>query len=164
MLQCLLIQHLDAMVFLRNQVKNIGVLTSMFVFYFISLTQADLFRFQADAPLSGFLCPMFNAQGQKVWICQGEQVNYLSESKIKMLKMCITFFSPEDLLQIDMVVRSDKAVISLPSQSAQGKTLLTITNPNYTILGEHWQWEGRQTGKAFSRVYIGKNATVMFYD
>ena len=155
------------MAFLRNKGKNIGGISSMFALFignFISLAQADLFRFQADAPLSGFLCPMFNQQGQKTWICQGDQVKYLSETKIKMAKMCITFFSPEDLSQIDMVVRSDKAVISLPQHQAQGKTLLTITNPTYTIVGEDWQWEGRQAGKAFSRVYIGKNATVMFYD
>ena len=136
----------------------------LFIGYFIPLAQADLFRFQTEAPLSGFLCPMFNLQGQKTWICQGDQIKYLSESKIKMSKMCITFFSPEDLSQIDMVVRSDKSVISLSQQQAQGKTLLTITHPTYTIVGEDWLWEGRQAGKAFSRVYIGKNATVMFYD
>ena len=137
---------------------------TLFMVFFIPWIQADLFRFQADAPLSGFLCPMFNPQGEKTWICQGDQVKYLSETKIKMAKMCITFFSPEDLSLVDMVVRSDKAVISLPQQQAQGKTLLTITHPTYTIVGEDWQWEGRQAGKAFSRVYIGKNATVMFFD
>ncbi len=151
----------------NNEIKSIGKFISMLTFFIINfstLIQADLFRFQANAPLNKFLYPMFNSYGQKIWICQGDRVKYLSEEKIKMEKMCITFFSPENLSKIDMIIRSDKAIISLPNQQAQGKTLLTITNPTYTIIGENWQWTGKQAENTFSRVHIGKNATVMFYD
>lgn len=152
---------------LRNKNISIEKFISMLVFFIMNSStfiHADLFRFQANTPLNGFLCPMFNSCGQKIWICQGDRVKYLSEEKIKLEKMCITFYSPENLAKTDMIVRSDKAIISLANQQARGKTLLTITNPTYTIIGENWQWTGKQAKNTFSRVYIGKNATVMFYD
>ena len=138
-----------------------------FFLLFIGLfynTYGDLFRFQANAPISGFLSPFFNEFGDKTWQCTGEQVKYISDSKIKIKKMCISFFCPQHLDQVDMVVRSDNAVISIPEQRASGKTLLTVTSPSYTIVGENWFWEGKRSGKAYSKIFIGKNASVMFYE
>ena len=124
----------------------------------------ELFRFQANAPIQGFQSPFFNENGEKTWQCSGEQVRYVSESEIHLKKMCITFFCPHRPEEPDMVVRSDVAQISLPKQRASGETLLTVTHPSYTIIGEHWSWKGKRSKRTFSEVYIGKNASVMFYD
>lgn len=132
--------------------------------FFVHSSTAELFRFQASAPLKGFVSPFFNEYGEKIWECLGERVKYVSESKIKIEKMHITFYCPQRPNEADMVVSSDKALISIPHQRASGKTLLTVTNDAYTILGEDWIWEGKQSGKSFSKVFIGKNANVMFYD
>ena len=123
---------------------------SIFIGFFQNNVYGDLFRFQANAPISGFLSPFFNELGDKTWQCTGEQVKYISDSKIKIKKMCISFFCPQHLEQVDMVVRSDNAVISIPEQRASGKTLLTVTSPSYTIVGENWFWEGKHSGKAYS--------------
>lgn len=128
------------------------------------LSSGELFRFQANAPIQGFLSPFFNEHGEKTWQCSGEQVCYLSESEIHLKKMCITFFCPHHPEEADMIVRSDTAQISLPEQRASGETLLTVTHPSYTIIGENWSWEGKQSNRTFSKIYIGKNASVMFYD
>ena len=127
-------------------------------------SSGELFRFQANAPIQGFLSPFFNENGEKTWQCGGEQVRYISESEIHLKKMCITFFHPHRSEEVDMVVRSDVAQISLPEQRASGQTLLTVTHLSYTIIGENWFWEGKQAKWAFSKIYIGKNASVMFYD
>lgn len=126
--------------------------------------QADLFRFQANAPIRGFLSPFFDSYGHQTWLCQGDQVRYISDSKIKMDKMCITFFTPDRQDVVDMVIRSDKSIISIPSQQAFGKTLLTVTHATYTILGENWSWKGRRVGHAYTKINIRKNARVLFYD
>lgn len=136
----------------------------IFISFIQNNTYGDLFRFQANAPISGFLSPFFNEFGEKTWQCTGEQVKYISDSKIKIKKMCISFFCPQHLEHVDMVVRSDNAVISIPEQRASGKTLLTVTSPSYTIVGENWYWEGKQSGKSYSKIFIGKNASVMFYE
>ena len=137
------------------------------VLAFIAMSQpssGELFRFQANAPIQGFQSPFFNESGEKTWQCSGEQVRYISESEIHLKKMCITFFCPHHPEEPDMVVRSDMAQISLPEQRASGETLLTVTHPAYTIIGENWSWEGKQSSRTFSKIYIGKNASVMFYD
>ena len=136
----------------------------VFFFYSISFVHANLFRFQASEPLQGFFSPFFNEQGVKTWQCHGAQVKYISDAKIKMQKMCIVFFYPGQSQEVDMIVRSDKAIISLQDQSAFGKTLLTVTHSDYTILGENWNWHGKREGQSFSRIYVGKNVSVMFYD
>ena len=127
-------------------------------------SSGELFRFQANAPIQGFQSPFFNESGEKTWQCCGEQVRYISESEIHLKKMCITFFCPHHPEETDMIVRSDVAQISIPEQRASGETLLTVTHPSYTIIGENWSWEGKQSKRAFSKIYIGKNASVMFYD
>ena len=137
------------------------------VLAFVALSQSslgELFRFQANAPIQGFQSPFFNENGEKTWQCSGEQVRYISESEIHLKKMCITFFCPHHPEEPDMVVRSDVAQISLPKQRASGETLLTVTHPSYTIIGENWSWKGKRSKRTFSEVYIGKNASVMFYD
>jgi len=140
----------------------------VYVLFFIGLilvnAYGELFRFQANAPISGFLSPFFNEFGEKTWQCTGEQVKYISDSKIKIKKMCISFFNPKNLEAVDMVVRSDNALISIPEQRASGETLLTVTSPSYTIVGENWFWKGKRIGKAYSKIFIGKNASVMFYE
>ena len=150
----------------KASVRAFFKIISFFVFVVLGQASAygDLFRFQANAPISGFLSPFFNEFGDKTWQCTGEQVKYISDSKIKIKKMCISFFCPQHLDQVDMVVRSDNAVISIPEQRASGKTLLTVTSPSYTIVGENWFWEGKRSGKAYSKIFIGKNASVMFYE
>ena len=125
---------------------------------------SELFRFQANAPIQGFLSPFFNEVGEKTWQCSGDQVRYISESEIHLKKMCITFFCPHHPETPDMVVRSDTAQVSIPEQQAYGETLLTVTHPSYTIIGENWSWKGKRSNRAFSKIYIKKNASVMFYD
>ena len=154
-----------------SSVKKQSCLSAFFQIIFVGfmlfkpgIASGNLFRFQANEPLQGFFSPFFNEQGVKVWQCQGSQVKYISDAKIKIQKMYITFFCPGQNQEVDMVVRSDKAVISLQTQQAFGKTLLTVTHPTYTILGENWQWDGKHSGQAFSKIYIGKNASAMFYD
>ncbi len=135
-----------------------------FIFTGLIPVYGDLFRFQANAPVSGFLSPFFNEHGDKTWQCTGDQVKYISDAKIKIKKMCISFFCPQHLDQVDMVVRSDNALVSISNQRASGKTLLTVTSPSYTIIGEEWYWEGKHLGKVYSKIFIGKNASVMFYE
>lgn len=144
-----------------------SVLRHVCVLAFVVLSHTsfgELFRFQANAPIQGFLSPFFNESGEKTWQCSGDQVRYISESEIHLKKMCITFFCPHHPEEADMVVRSDEAEISLPQQRASGETLLTVSHPSYTIIGENWSWEGKQSKRAYSKIYIGKNASVMFYD
>ena len=157
--------------YLKILQKCIGDFASMhrifyilaFLFSFCSV-QGELFRFQANTPIQGFLAPFFNESGEKTWQCSGEQVRYISDAEVYMKKMCITFFQPHRSGDVDMIVRSDLAQISLPEQRASGQTLLTVTHTSYTIVGEDWFWEGKQSKRAFSKIYIGKNASVMFYD
>ena len=133
-------------------------------FALLQSSSGELFRFQANAPIQGFQSPFFNENGEKTWQCSGEQVRYISESEIHLKKMCITFFCPHHPEKADMIVRSDAAQISLPKQRASGETLLTVSHPAYTIIGENWVWKGKRSKRTFSEVYIGKNASVMFYD
>ena len=163
---------IDRMHSFLKDVRNIGVKAPVFAFFKACLlgmiltgaAWADLFRFKANEPINGFFAPFFNEQGQRIWQCRGEQVKYISDARIKIYKMGITFFLPEDPEQADMFIRSDKAVVSLPQQSAYGRSLVTLTNEFYTILGENWTWVGKQKAQAFMRVYIGKNASVSFHD
>lgn len=157
-------KHLFKCIEAKASVRTFFAAIFVFIISGESLVQADLFRFQANAPISGFLSPFFNEIGDKTWQCTGDHVKYISDSKIKIKKMCISFFCPQHLEQVDMTVRSDNAVISIPDQRATGKTLLTVTSPSYTIVGEDWFWEGKQSGKAYSKIFIGKNASVMFYE
>ena len=124
----------------------------------------ELFRFHSDTPMQRFVTPFFDENGIKTWQCEGETVQYLNESRFNVRKMCITFFDPQQRDKIDMTVRSEDAVVSLPKHRASGKSLLTVTNPEYTIVGEQWVWEGKHEKASFSKVFIGKNANVLFYD
>jgi len=153
----------------RNRLFKLSFFLSIFPYFalffcFSNLVQANLFRFQASEPLQGFFSPFFNEQGVKTWQCHGTQVKYISDAKIKIQKMRIVFFYPDQGQEVDMLVRSDKAIISLQDQCASGKTLLTVTHSDYTILGENWNWSGKREGQSFSKIYIGKNVSVMFYD
>lgn len=135
-----------------------------FLYLLVLELHCDLFRFQANTPILGFLSPFFDNHGNQTWLCQGDQVRYISDAKIMMDKMCITFFTPDHSNAIDMIIRSDKAIISIPSQQAFGQTLLTVTHPTYTILGENWSWKGNRMGKAYTKIRIRKHARVLFYD
>ena len=145
-----------------SSVLRLGCVAALIALTHQSL--GELFRFQANAPIQGFISPFFNENGEKTWQCSGEQVRYISESEIYLKKMCITFFCPHQPEEADMIVRSDAAKISLPKQRASGETLLTVTHPAYTIIGENWVWKGKRSKRTFSEVYINKNASVMFYD
>ncbi|MDR1254746.1 MAG: hypothetical protein LBJ78_01805 [Puniceicoccales bacterium] len=134
------------------------------VFFLPYCAHCELFRLQADAPIYGFKMPMFNKRGEKIWQCLGERVQYISEAKIKIEQMCIEWYLPENVNTIDMVIRSPKATVSLTQHRADGRSLLTITNPGYTILGNDWTWEEKQQNKSFAKVIIRKNAHVTFYD
>ena len=153
-----------------QKLLKVNVCRSFFLFFILTICVfpyrvcGELFRFQADTPIYGFAAPFFGETGVKTWECTGEQVRYLSDVKIKIRKMCITFFEPHRSDNVDMVVRSDRAVISIPGQRASGKTLLTVSHATYTVIGENWFWEGKHSNKTFSRIFIGKNASVMFYD
>ena len=124
----------------------------------------ELFRFHSDTPMRQFITPFFDENGVKTWQCEGETVQYLNESRFNVRKLCITFFDPQQRDKVDMTVRSEDAVVSLPKHRASGKSLLTVTNPEYTIVGEQWVWEGKHEKASFSKVFIGKNANVLFYD
>ena len=131
---------------------------------FLDLHADELFRFHSDTPMRQFITPFFDENGIKTWQCEGETVQYLNESRFNVRKMCITFFDPQQREKVDMTVRSEDAVVSLPKHRASGKSLLTVTNPEYTIVGEQWVWEGKHEKASFSKVFIGKNANVLFYD
>lgn len=128
------------------------------------IVSGELFRLQANTPIQGFSLPMFNPQGQKIWQCLGDQVRYLSETKIKIEKMHIEYFSIEDETVVDMDIRSPKAVVSLTEHKAHGRDLLTITNPGYTVIGENWTWEGKHYNDVRAKIIIKKNAHVSFYE
>ena len=144
-------------------VRGIGVFWGSMAFFLASMN-GELFRFQADAPIHGFRMPMFDKMGEKVWECTGDRVRYLSDTKIKIEQMYVEWYIPHRPGEIDMVIRSSKATISLPQQRASSKTLLRIMNPGYTILGNDWIWEGKQQANHFSRILIRKNAHVTFYE
>lgn len=135
-----------------------------FYFLFISPSKAELFRLQANAPIYGFKFPMFNKHGTKSWQCFGEQVRYISENKVKIEQMHLEWYDPKTPDRIDMTIRSAKATVSLLEHRAQGKTLLTVTNPGYTIMGENWIWLGKKRGQDCTKIIIKKNAHVNFYD
>ncbi len=130
----------------------------------LRLHAEELFRFHSDTPMRQFITPFFDENGIKTWQCEGETVQYLNESRFNVRKLCITFFDPQQRDKVDMTVRSEDAVVSLPKHRASGKSLLTVTNPEYTIVGEQWVWEGKHEKASFSKVFIGKNANVLFYD
>ena len=131
---------------------------------FSDLHAEELFRFHSDTPMQRFVTPFFDENGVKTWQCEGETVQYLNESRFNVRKLCITFFDQQQRDKVDMTVRSEDAVVSLPKHRASGKSLLTVTNPEYTIVGEQWVWEGKHEKASFSKVFIGKNANVLFDD
>ena len=125
----------------------------------------DLFRFQASMPMQHFLMPVFNAEGEKLWQCSGDSVQYLQQSTFKVQKLCITFFKVEAAEAVDMVIRSDDAIVDLQAQRVCGQSLLTISHADYAIAGEQWVWESRVPQKnALLRVFVGKRANVLFYE
>ena len=136
----------------------------LFATIFFPLHADELFRFHSDTPMRQFITPFFFFFFFKTWQCEGETVQYLNESRFNVRKLCITFFDPQQRDKVDMTVRSEDAVVSLPKHRASGKSLLTVTNPEYTIVGEQWVWEGKHEKASFSKVFIGKNANVLFYD
>jgi hypothetical protein len=107
---------------------------------------------------------MFDEHGNKIWQCWGEQVYYVTERNIRIEQLRIDWFSENAAHEADMVIRSAQAQVSLPECRAEGKPLLTVTNPGYTILGEDWLWEGKNKTRDCARIFIRKNAHVSFYD
>lgn len=130
----------------------------------LSHANGDMFRLQSESPLNGFLMPMFDSEGKKIWQCNGEKVLYMNNNTAQIDKMKIEWFSPTSSANVEMVIRSDDATVSLQTHLAEGKSLITVTNVGYTILGEDWTWEGKKSGKNFSRLALRKNAHVMFFD
>jgi len=148
----------------RQVLASAGVAIALLLTFSDALHADELFRFHSDTPMRQFITPFFDENGVKTWQCEGETVQYLNESRFNVRKMCITFFDPQQRDKVDMTVCSEDAVVSLPKHRASGKSLLTVTNPEYTIVGEQWVWEGKHEKASFSKVFIGKNANVLFYD
>ena len=148
----------------RQVLASAGVAIALLSTFSDALHAEELFRFHSDTPMRQFITPFFDENGVKTWQCEGETVQYLNESRFNVRKMCSTFFDQQQRDKVDMTVRSEDAVVSLPKHRASGKSLLTVTNPEYTIVGEQWVWEGKHEKASFSKVFIGKNANVLFYD
>ena len=131
---------------------------------FCNSLHSDLCRMQSESPLNGFVMPMFDESGQKIWQCIGDKVHYMNNNNAEIEKMKIEWFNPSKKSNIEMTIRSDNATLSLSTHIAEGKSLITVNNIGYTILGEDWTWEGKQKNKNFSKLLLKKNAHVMFFD
>jgi hypothetical protein len=80
-------------------------------------------------------------------------------------KLCITFFKADAIEAVDMVLRSDEAIVDLQEQRVCGQSLLTISHADYAIAGEQWVWESKvPKNNALLRVFVGKRANVLFYE
>lgn len=151
-------------IFPMKPLRNLSTILGIYSSFWNILSADELFRFQPNAPMQQFVTPFFNEKGVKTWQCKGETVNYMESSRFNVKNMCITFFNPQQSDAVDMVVQSDEAMVSLPRHRASGQSTLTVTNPDYTIVGKEWVWEGKKGNESFSKVFIGKDAHVIFYE
>lgn len=139
------------------------------VFIFItasSLLAVENFRIRPNAPINNIKIPTFDHHGKKLWIFHGKKAHYKSEKEINVNNMLIEWFSSENQTSPETKVRSTFATLYPEDQKASGDGLITINGKTYTVIGEDWQWYGKQNKKNKHYdpfITINKNVNVKFF-
>ena len=124
----------------------------------------ELFRFQSNAPIQKFSMPFFNEFGVQTWLCTGGEVRYGVDGRFQVSNLTLMLFNPRDKASVDVLIRSEDAIVSPAMHQVTGESLLTVTHAHYVLVGEQWVWEEKDAEALCSKIHIGKKASVIFYE
>ena len=114
-------------------------------------------KFRPDTPLKDFTVPVFGDDGYRKWYFHGEEGMLVDEDHFEVVGMLIKTFQGGESQQVDTVIRSSQALVSIKENKAEGDAPIEVISKQFTLNGESWHWDGKNR-----KMTIDKNVRLVF--
>ncbi|MDR2776707.1 MAG: hypothetical protein LBB17_01515 [Puniceicoccales bacterium] len=111
-----------------------------------------------NIPINGFVLPIFNVAGQKVWEARGHSAVIVKDNLLYVKNMKLRCFTEEDNPQEAFFAISDAAFVVPQTKSISGNFKIKIFGQNFYASAHTWEFSGD------GEKIIAKNHVKVFLD
>ncbi|MDR1457228.1 MAG: hypothetical protein LBI47_00010 [Puniceicoccales bacterium] len=111
-----------------------------------------------NVPINGFILPVFNGEGQKVWEARGSSATMIEDNLLRVKKMKLRCFTDEENPQEAFFAISDIAFVVPQTNSISGNFEIKIFGQNFYASAHTWEFSGNE------KKIIAKDHVKVFLD
>lgn len=97
-----------------------------------------------NIPINGFVLPIFNGEGQKIWEASGSSATMIEDNLLHVKNMKLRCFTEEENPREVFFATSDAAFVVPQTNSISGNLKIKIFGQNFYASAHSWEFLGNE--------------------